>query len=137
MINRSVKRISLRALIVDDELGSATAEGRAARALVAELQGRQIDVVEALSCAAGVVASRSRAAACIVALWTATICATSKASVGSAGASPRTNDKVPLSSSAVSLVPVLEMCTSCSKTVPANLRSVVPSALAHRTAAIA
>jgi arginine/lysine/ornithine decarboxylase len=49
MITRSVKRISLRALIVDDELGSATAEGRAARALVTELQGRQIEVVEALS----------------------------------------------------------------------------------------
>jgi arginine/lysine/ornithine decarboxylase len=49
MITRSVKRISLRALIVDDELGTSTAEGRAARALVTELQGRQIEVVEALS----------------------------------------------------------------------------------------
>src|SRR6187399_3710708 len=49
MISRSIKRISLRALIVDDELGTATAEGRAARALVTEMQGRNIEVVEALS----------------------------------------------------------------------------------------
>ena len=49
MITRSIKRISLRALIVDDELGTATAEGRAARALVTEMQGRNIEVVEAVS----------------------------------------------------------------------------------------
>src|SRR5215510_8912778 len=49
MITRNVKRISLRALIVDDELGTNTAEGRAARALVTEMQGRNIEVVEALS----------------------------------------------------------------------------------------
>src|SRR5436190_16262697 len=49
MITRSNKRISLRALIVDDELGLATAEGRAARALVTEMQGRGIEVVESLS----------------------------------------------------------------------------------------
>jgi len=49
MITRSIKRISLRALIVDDELGTPTAEGRAARALVTEMQGRNIEVVEALS----------------------------------------------------------------------------------------
>src|SRR5690349_2011784 len=49
MINRSIKRLSLRALIVDDELGTPTAEGRAARALVTEMQGRNIEVVEALS----------------------------------------------------------------------------------------
>jgi arginine/lysine/ornithine decarboxylase len=49
MITRSNKRISLRALIVDDELGTTTAEGRAARALVTEMQGRNIEVVEALS----------------------------------------------------------------------------------------
>ena len=39
MIQRSTKRMSLRALVVDDELGAASAEGRAARALVQELQG--------------------------------------------------------------------------------------------------
>src|SRR5215510_15837291 len=49
MITRNVKRISLRALIVDDELGTNTAEGRAARALVTEMQGRNVEVVEALS----------------------------------------------------------------------------------------
>ena len=47
MITRSIKRISLRALIVDDELGTPTAEGRAARALVTEMQGRAIEVIEA------------------------------------------------------------------------------------------
>jgi arginine decarboxylase len=49
MIQRSIKRLSLRALMVDDDLTSATAEGRAARALVQEMQGRNIEVVEALS----------------------------------------------------------------------------------------
>src|SRR5688572_25075992 len=53
MITRSTKRLSLRALIVDDELGAATAEGRAARALVAEMQGRAIEVIEAISCEDG------------------------------------------------------------------------------------
>ena len=49
MIQRSIKRLSMRALVVDDELGAATAEGRAARALVQELQGRAIEVIEATS----------------------------------------------------------------------------------------
>src|SRR5262245_34078485 len=49
MIQRSIKRISLRALVVDDELASSTAEGRAARTLVQELQGRGLEVVEAAS----------------------------------------------------------------------------------------
>ena len=49
MIQRSIKRLSLRALVVDDELASQTAEGRASRALVQELQGRAIEVVEALA----------------------------------------------------------------------------------------
>src|SRR5882672_7526205 len=49
MIQRSIKRLSLRALIVDDELGTPTAEGRAARTLVQEMQGRSIEVVEANS----------------------------------------------------------------------------------------
>ena len=49
MIERSTKRLSLRALVVDDELPSPTAEGRAARALVQELQGRSVEVVEAWS----------------------------------------------------------------------------------------
>jgi DNA-binding NtrC family response regulator len=49
MIQRSTKRLHLRALVVDDELTSLTAEGRAARALVHELKGRSMDVVEAAS----------------------------------------------------------------------------------------
>jgi arginine decarboxylase len=53
MIQRSIKRLSMRALMVDDELGTPTAEGRAARALVQEMQGRAIEVVEANSCEDG------------------------------------------------------------------------------------
>ena len=53
MIQRSIKRLSWRALVVDDELPALTAEGRATRALVQELQGRAIDVVEAASAADG------------------------------------------------------------------------------------
>src|SRR6187397_1661624 len=49
MIQRSIKRINLRALVVDDELTSPTAEGRAVRALAEELQGRGMEVVEAAS----------------------------------------------------------------------------------------
>src|SRR6188508_1214198 len=49
MIQRSIKRLSWRALVVDDELPALTAEGRATRALVQELQGRAIEVVEAAS----------------------------------------------------------------------------------------
>jgi lysine decarboxylase/arginine decarboxylase len=47
MIQRRTKRLGLRALVVDDELTSRTAEGRAARALVQELQERALEVVEA------------------------------------------------------------------------------------------
>jgi hypothetical protein len=54
MIQRSTKRISMRALMVDDELGTAGAEGRAARALVKELQDRGIEVIEAISAEDGV-----------------------------------------------------------------------------------
>ena len=49
MITRTTKRMTLRALVVDDELPAPTAEGRAARALVQELQARQVEVVEAAS----------------------------------------------------------------------------------------
>ena len=45
MIERSIKRLSMRALVVDDELTSPTAEGRAARALEHELQSRAMEVV--------------------------------------------------------------------------------------------
>jgi arginine decarboxylase len=49
MIQRSVKRQSFRALVVDDELVSPNAEGRAIRTLVQELQARAVEVVEATS----------------------------------------------------------------------------------------
>src|SRR4051812_21932383 len=49
MIQRSVKRLSMRALVVDDEINLPTAEGRAARALVQELRERAFEVVEAIS----------------------------------------------------------------------------------------
>src|SRR6476620_3982765 len=49
MIERSIKRLSMRALVVDDELTSPTAEGRAARALEHELQSRAVEVVGASS----------------------------------------------------------------------------------------
>jgi len=47
MIERSIKRLSMRALVVDDELDHPTAEGRAARALVQELRDRAVEVVGA------------------------------------------------------------------------------------------
>jgi arginine decarboxylase len=53
MIERSAKRLSMRALVVDDELTDPTAEGRASRALVNELQAREVEVVEATSAADG------------------------------------------------------------------------------------
>ncbi|HZF31242.1 MAG TPA: Orn/Lys/Arg decarboxylase N-terminal domain-containing protein [Gammaproteobacteria bacterium] len=61
MIERGVKRFSMRALVVDDELGAATAEGRAVRTLVEELKSRAVEVVEAASAEDGtsVVASDS------------------------------------------------------------------------------
>ncbi|MGH7586235.1 MAG: Orn/Lys/Arg decarboxylase N-terminal domain-containing protein [Gemmatimonadales bacterium] len=49
MIERSARRLSMRALVVDDELASPTAEGRAVRSLVEELRARAVDVVEATS----------------------------------------------------------------------------------------
>ncbi len=53
MIERGTKRLSMRALVVDDELGTPTAEGRAVGALVKELKARAIEVVEASSAADG------------------------------------------------------------------------------------
>ena len=49
MIERKTSRLSMRALVVDDELGDPTAEGRAVRTLVKELKDRAIEVVEAAS----------------------------------------------------------------------------------------
>ena len=49
MITDSARRLHPRALVVDDELGNPTAEGRAVRALVAEMRDRGIEVIEAAS----------------------------------------------------------------------------------------
>ena len=49
MIQRKSSRISMRVLVVDDELGVPTAEGRAIRTLVQELKDRAMEVVEARS----------------------------------------------------------------------------------------
>src|SRR6476646_5708789 len=49
MVQRKSNRLSMRVLVVDDELGTPTAEGRAIRTLVEELQSHAIDVVEAIS----------------------------------------------------------------------------------------
>jgi len=61
VIERGNKLLTPRALVVDDQLGMATAEGRAARALVQELQARNLQVVEANSAEDGtsVIASDS------------------------------------------------------------------------------
>jgi arginine decarboxylase len=62
MIERTIKRMSMRAIMVDDELTSPTAEGRAARALVGELAARGVEVVEAASAEDGTAVIRSDAA---------------------------------------------------------------------------
>ena len=49
MIERENRAFQWKALIVDDELNDPTSWGRALRALVAELQGRHIEVVTAIS----------------------------------------------------------------------------------------
>ncbi len=54
MIERSIKRLSLRALVVDDELDESSARGRAVRTLVQELQDRAVEVVKATSAEDGV-----------------------------------------------------------------------------------
>jgi arginine decarboxylase len=62
MIQRSSKRISMRALMVDDELGTTGAAGRAARTLAQELQARSIEVVEATSAEDGISAAAADSA---------------------------------------------------------------------------
>jgi arginine decarboxylase len=49
MIEGKFAPLRLRVLIVDDELNLPTAEGRAARQLVADLEGRNLEVVQAMS----------------------------------------------------------------------------------------
>jgi arginine decarboxylase len=66
MIQRSTKRITMRALMVDDELGTTGAAGRAARSLVQELQARAMDVVEATSAEDGISAASADSAIHVV-----------------------------------------------------------------------
>src|SRR5688572_9013940 len=49
MIESKSSQIRMRVLVVDDEIGTATAEGRAIRTLIEDLQRRAIDIVEAIS----------------------------------------------------------------------------------------
>ena len=71
MIQRTIKRLSMRALMVDDELATPTAEGRAARALVQELKARGVDVVEAGSAADGMAVAVSDSGVHVVLVdWT-------------------------------------------------------------------
>ena len=49
MLETKTSLIHMRVLVVDDELGSATAEGRAIRTLTDDLRKRGVDVVEAVS----------------------------------------------------------------------------------------
>ncbi len=61
MLESKASQIRLRVLVVDDELGSPTAEGRAIRSLIQDLQKRAIEIVEATSAEDGksVIASDS------------------------------------------------------------------------------
>ena len=49
MLDSKTSQIGMRVLVVDDELGTATAEGRAIRTLIQDLQRRAIEIVEATS----------------------------------------------------------------------------------------
>src|SRR5215831_16491303 len=70
MIERRIKRIHFKALIVDDELGQPTAGGRALRTLAEELGEWEIEVVEAKSLEDGMSVLISDAALhCILLDW--------------------------------------------------------------------
>jgi arginine/lysine/ornithine decarboxylase len=53
MLEGTFAPLRMRVLVVDDELTHNTAEGRAARLLVKDLEGRNLDVVQAISAADG------------------------------------------------------------------------------------
>jgi arginine decarboxylase len=53
MLEGKFRPLRMRVLVVDDELTHSTAEGRAARMLVADLEARNLDVVQAISAADG------------------------------------------------------------------------------------
>ena len=70
MIERRIKRIHFKALIVDDELGQSTAGGRALKTLIEELSEWEIEVVEAKSVEDGMSVLVSDAALhCILLDW--------------------------------------------------------------------
>jgi arginine decarboxylase len=62
MLEGKFAPLRLRVLVVDDELTHATAEGRAARLLVTELEARNLEVVQAISAADGMAVVTSDAA---------------------------------------------------------------------------
>lgn len=62
MLEGKFAPLRLRVLVVDDELTHATAEGRAARLLVTDLEARNLDVIQAISAADGMAVVTSDAA---------------------------------------------------------------------------
>ena len=71
MLEGKFAPLRMRVLIVDDELRHESAEGRAARALVADLETRNVEVVQATSAADGMAVVTSDAAIHAVLLdWT-------------------------------------------------------------------
>ena len=62
MLEGKFAPLRMRVLIVDDELKDDTAEGRASRALVQDLEARNLEVVQAISAADGMAVVVSDAA---------------------------------------------------------------------------
>ena len=62
MLEGKFAPLRLRVLVVDDELTHDTAEGRAARLLVTDLESRNLDVIQAISAADGMAVVTSDAA---------------------------------------------------------------------------
>lgn len=62
MLEGKFEPLRIRVLVVDDELKQDTAEGRAARVLVEDLEGRNLEVVRAVSALDGMAAVTSDAA---------------------------------------------------------------------------
>ena len=71
MLEGKFAPLRMRVLVVDDELTHETAEGRAARALVSDLEARNVEVIQAISAADGMAVVTSDAAIHAVLLdWT-------------------------------------------------------------------
>jgi arginine decarboxylase len=71
MINSNFEPLRTRVLVVDDELKHDTAEGRAARLLVTDLEQRNLEVIQAISAADGMATVTSDAAIHTILLdWT-------------------------------------------------------------------